>query len=217
MSVPQDGRRADLRDGWQSAVTWPLRTDRLLLRPATRDDLEATWAFRRLPAASEWLTRAPATLEEYRQQFNDPDSRAKTVIIELDGQVIGDLMLDVQDGWSQAEVAGQARATQGDLGWVLHPEHTGHGYATEAVQALLEVALADLGLRRVTASCFADNEASWRLMERLGMSRETYAVAESLHRSGRWLDSMVYVLLADEPREPRSHFSRTDRRLTTAN
>jgi RimJ/RimL family protein N-acetyltransferase len=41
-------------------------------------------------------------------------------------------------------------------------------------------------------------------MERLGMSRETYAVAESLHRSGRWLDSMVYVLLADEPRDNRT-------------
>jgi RimJ/RimL family protein N-acetyltransferase len=183
------------------AVTWPIHTARLSLRPATGDDLEATWAFRRLPEVSQWLTRAPATLEEYREQFEDPDSLAKTVVIELDGQVIGDLMLDVQDGWSQAEVAGQARATQGDLGWVLHPEHTGHGYATEAVQALLEAALADLGLRRVTASCFADNEASWRLMERLGMSRETYAVADSLHRSRRWLDSMAYALLADEPRD----------------
>jgi RimJ/RimL family protein N-acetyltransferase len=128
----------------------------------------------------------------------DPASLTKTVIIELDGQVIGDLMLDVQDGWGQAEVADQARATQADLGWVLHPQHTGHGYATEAVQALLKVAFTDLGLRRVTASCFADNEGSWRLMERLGMRRETYALAESLHRSGRWLDSMVYALLAEE-------------------
>ena len=35
------------------------------------------------------------------------------------------------------------------------------------------VCFVDLGLRRVTANCFADNEASWRLMERLGMRRET--------------------------------------------
>jgi RimJ/RimL family protein N-acetyltransferase len=190
-----------LHDTLHDAVTWPVHTARLTLRPATCDDWEATWAIRRLPQVSEWLTRAPATAEEYRQQFDEPDSLAKTIIIELDGQVIGDLMLDVQDGWGQAEVADQARATQADLGWVLHPKHTGHGYATEAVQALLEVAFTDLGLRRVTASCFADNEASWRLMERLGMSRETYAVAESLHRSGQWLDSMIYALLADDARD----------------
>jgi hypothetical protein len=120
-------------------------------------------------------------------------------------------MLDIQDGWAQAEVAEQARATRADLGWVLHPDHTGHGYATEAVHALMKVAFGDLELRRVTASCFADNEASWRLMERLGMSRETYAVAESLHRSGRWLDSMVYVLLAEEPHDSRTGAHRLTR------
>lgn len=32
------------------------------------------------------------------------------------------------------------------------------------------------------AECFAANEASWRLMERLGMRRETHAVKDSLHR-----------------------------------
>ena len=180
------------------AVRWPVHTPRLSLRPAGQDDLEATWSFRRLPEVNQWLTHAPATCAAYAERFLDPDSLAKTVIIELDGQVIGDLMLDLQDGWGQAEVAEQAHGTQADLGWVLHPQHTGHGYATEAVQALLKVAFIDLGVRRVTASCFADNEGSWRLMERLGMRRETYAVAESLHRSGRWLDSMVYALLVEE-------------------
>ena len=59
----------------------------------------------------------------------------------------------------------------------------------------------DLGLRRVTATCFADNEASWRLMERAGMRRELYTVRDSLHRSGEWLDGMGYALLADEWRK----------------
>lgn len=179
-------------------AVWPVPTARLSLRPATREDLEPTWSFRRLPEVSRWLTRAPKTLEEYREQFLDPDSLSKTLIVELDGQIIGDLMLDVQDGWGQAEVAVDAHASQADLGWVLHPQHAGRGYATEAVRALLKVAFTDLGLRRVTASCFADNGASWRLMERLGMRREAHSVAESLHRSGQWLDSMVYALLADE-------------------
>jgi RimJ/RimL family protein N-acetyltransferase len=180
------------------AATWPARTDRLTLRPATPDDLDATWAFRRLDDVSRWLTRAPTTIEEYRARFEDPDSLAKTLVVELDGQVIGDLMLKVEDAWAQAEIAEQARAVQAELGWVLHPDHAGHGYATEAVRALVRLCFEDLGLRRVTANCFAANDASRRLMERVGMRRELYTIRESLHRSGEWLDGMGYALLADE-------------------
>ena len=54
---------------------------------------------------------------------------------------------------------------------VLHPDHAGHGYATHAVRELLRLSCAELGLRRVTANCFADITASWRLMERVGMRR----------------------------------------------
>ena len=32
----------------------------------------------------------------------------------------------------------------------------------------------------------------------IGMNREMHAVADSLHRSGRWLDSLSYAVLADE-------------------
>lgn len=55
-----------------------------------------------------------------------------------------------------------------------------------------------LGLRRVYANCFAGNERSWRLMERIGMRREVCTLKESLHRSGEWLDAMSYGLLAEE-------------------
>ena len=180
------------------AITWPVRTDRLMLRPATLDDLEATWSFRRLDDVSRWLTRAPATIAEYRTHFEDAASLAKTIVVELDGDVIGDLMLEVEDAWSQAEVAEQARGVQAELGWVLHPDHAGHGYATEAVRELIRLCFEDLGLRRVTANCFAANVTSRRLMERLGMRREVHTVRESLHRSGDWLDGMGYALLAEE-------------------
>ena len=50
----------------------------------------------------------------------------------------------------------------------------------------------------MTAVCFADNVPSWHLIERLGMRREAHLVADSLHRSGRWLDSFAYGLLRAE-------------------
>jgi RimJ/RimL family protein N-acetyltransferase len=184
-------------------VAWPVRTARLSLRPASTADLVATWRFRQAAEVTRWMTSAPATLEDYRQKFEDPERLAKTLVIELDGEVIGDLMLAIEDAWSQSEVAAQARSVQAELGWCVDPRHQGRGYATEAVTELLRLCFEDLGLRRVTANCFADNEVSWRLMERLGMRREVHTVRESLHRSGEWLDGLGYALLADEWREGR--------------
>ena len=170
-------------------LRWPVRTERLALRPATWDDLLATWDFRRREDVAQWLTPAPATLSEYRPLFLDCESLAKSMVIELDGGVIGDLMLSVEYAWAQTEVSDQGRGARVELGWVLHPDHAGRGYATEAVRALLRVAFEDLGVCRVTANCFTDNVASWRLMERVGMRRETHAIQDALHRSGQWLDS----------------------------
>jgi RimJ/RimL family protein N-acetyltransferase len=180
------------------AVAWPVHTARLSLRRVTVDDLDATWAYRRLPEVGRWLTSAPSTIQEYRARFADPERLAMVLVVEVDGTVIGDLLVKVGDAWAQAEVKERARGVQAELGWVFHPDHTGHGYATEAVSELLRLCFEQLGLRRVTADCFAGNEASWHLMERVGMRREVHTRRESLHRSGEWLDGMGYALLADE-------------------
>lgn len=162
------------------------------------------WSYRRLDAVNRWLSRAPRTRDEFGRVFDDRVWQAKALVLERDGAVIGDLMLGIDDGWAQVEVADDAKGVQAELGWCLHPDHAGLGYATEAVRELLRVCFVDLGLRRVTANCFADNEGSWRLMERLGMRREIHATRDSLHRSEGWLDGYGYALLADEWAAPPS-------------
>ena len=107
-------------------------------------------------------------------------------------------MLKLESPWAQAEVEAQAHDVQAELGWVLDPAHTGNGYATEAVRELMRLCFDELRLRRVVAFCFADNETSWRVMERVGMRRELHAVRESLHRSVEWLDVFGYALLSEE-------------------
>jgi RimJ/RimL family protein N-acetyltransferase len=189
-------------DHQPAALTRTLRTERLTLRPATEDDAEDTWAYRRLDPVNEWLSGAPGILEDYRTMFSEPARLDSTVIVELapdlGGHIIGDLMLRRENAWAQAEVTERARGAQAELGWALDPAHTGAGYATEAVRELLRYCFVELEVHRVVASCFLDNDASRRLMERLGMRCETHAVAESLHRSGRWLDTVGYAQLADE-------------------
>jgi RimJ/RimL family protein N-acetyltransferase len=179
-------------------IDWPVHTERLSIRPATSADVEAVWSYRRFPEVSEWLTAAPPTLAEFRTHFDLPERLAKTLVIEWAGVVIGDLMLAVESPYAQAEVKDEALGTQAELGWCIAPDQAGQGYAKEAVRELFRLCFQELGLRRVVAGCFVGNEPSWRLMERLGMRRESHAVRESLHRSGEWMDGYVYALLREE-------------------
>lgn len=179
-------------------VSWPVRTERLSIRPTTPDDAGATWEYRSLPSVSMWMTTAPTSYEEYADLWGQEDRMSKTFIIERDGVIIGDLMIAIEDAWGQTEVKEQAEKTQAELGWCLRPEEEGKGLATEAVRELFRICFEDLGLRRVTAVCFTANEPSWRLMERVGMRREAHNVQDALHRNGEWMDGYTYALLAGE-------------------
>ncbi|AWG02252.1 N-acetyltransferase [Clavibacter michiganensis subsp. insidiosus] len=120
------------------------------------------------------------------------------LVLELDGRVVGDILVRVEGAWAQREVAHLAVGTQAELGWTLDPAVGGRGLATEAVRAALRIAFEGLGVRRVVASAFADNAPSLRLAERVGVRRESYAVADSLHRDLGWMDGVGYALLAEE-------------------
>lgn len=163
------------------------------------------WEWRRLPEVNRWLGLAPETREAFRERYLDPDRLAAMLIVHLlpsreggASVAIGDVMVRRRDAWAQLEVAEEAKGIEAELGWALDPAHTGNGYATEAIRAVIDVCFGPLGLRRVQAGCFADNEPSWRLMERLGMRREEFSRKTALHRSGEWIDGMSYGLLAEE-------------------
>ena len=181
-----------------SAVAWPVRTARLVIRPMTAADVDPTWQIRRIPSVFEWLSHDFSDAERYAEQMADPERVSRTLVIEHDGRIVGDLYLHVTDAWAQSDVAAAAKGVQAEIGWVLDPAYAGRGLATEAAAELIRVCFEDLRLRRVKALCFAGNEPSWRLMERLGMRREEYAVRDSLHRTKGWVDGMTYALLAED-------------------
>lgn len=183
-------------------ISWPRRTERLTIRPATGADLAAVFAYRSLPDVAEWMPSRPTSYDDWLLQLGAAVLE-RTLVVELDGAVVGDLYLKVDDAWAQAEVrAGAARAVA-EIGWCLSPAHQGRGYVTEACAELLRVCFEDLGVRRVVAQAFAGNAPSLRVMERLGMVREAHHRGDSLHRDHGWLDGVVYALLADEWRAHR--------------
>lgn len=177
------------------AVDWPVHTERLVLRRLSDGDLPGIFAYRSRPDVEEWIGGRSVDLDSMTEWFGDGGI---TVVVEHDGLVIGDLMVRVRDAYAQREVTEHSVGTEAELGWTFDPAHHGRGLATEAIRALVGICFRDLGLRRVMAACFSDNEPSWRLMERIGMRREAHHVKDSLHRDRGWQDEYVYALLADE-------------------
>ena len=179
-------------------VSWPLTTERLAIRPSEVSDARAFFEYRRLPEVSYWLPRLSTELTAVEERFRDEEFRRRTLVIDVDGEVVGDLYLSISDAWAQAEVQDRTVEAQAEIGWALDPAHQGRGLALEAVRRLVDCCFGELGLHRVYATCFADNLASWRLMEKLGMRREAHTVKDSLHREKGWLDGYTYALLEDE-------------------
>ncbi|WP_338749099.1 GNAT family N-acetyltransferase [Janibacter alittae] len=182
-----------------SAPFVPIRTERLVLRPYVESDLDALLAYYSRPEVARYLLSRPWTLESGRAVVAermggvglDTPGRALTVVVEHEGQVIGDVGLWASDG----------TGTKGEIGWVFHPDVEGQGFANEAARAILEVGFGRYGMHRIVAQLDARNTASAALCERLGMH------LEARHRQdwwskGEWTDSLVYAALAtDHPRD----------------
>jgi RimJ/RimL family protein N-acetyltransferase len=179
-------------------VSWPLTTERLSIRRAEESDAAAFYGYRRLREVSDSLPRLSNDEANVAERFRDGDFRKVTLVIEVDGRMVGDLYLSISDAWAQAEVQDRTVDAQAEIGWALDPAYQGRGLALEAARRLMALCFDDLGVHRVVATCFADNERSWRLMEKLGMRREAHNVKESLHRERGWLDAFTYALLEDE-------------------
>jgi RimJ/RimL family protein N-acetyltransferase len=174
-----------------------LRTDRLVLRPVGDEDVNRILEYRNLPEVTRWLLRTEVDAESLRAGWRDaaenPDDHSKAVT--LDGMVIGTVSLDVVDGMGQPGVPPR---TEAELGYVFDPAYGGRGYAIEAVTAMVAYAFDRLGVRRLTAACYADNLPSVRILEKLGMRREQHGVGDSWHAELGWVDGYTYALLAGE-------------------
>jgi RimJ/RimL family protein N-acetyltransferase len=174
-----------------------LRTERLELRPVLDEDVDRILEYRNLPEVTRWLLRTevdPVSFREaWRRAADDPDDHSVAVV--LGDVVIGTVSLEVVDGMGQP---GMAPRTEAGLGYIFDPAYAGHGYATEAVTAILAHAFDRLGVRRITAGCFADNLASARILEKVGMRREQHGVGDSWHAELGWVDGYMYAVLAEE-------------------
>jgi RimJ/RimL family protein N-acetyltransferase len=180
------------------APTFPLQTERLLLRPLTVDDVDAVHSYQSLEEVCAYLPYEPRSRDEVEKRLTDPeytrtelDSDGQVLILGVipkeTGQVVGDVLLMFHS----------EKHRSGELGYELHPDHWGHGYATEACRAVLRLAFDELGLHRMTARIDALNTPSAAVLRKLGMRQEAVLVENEWFR-GRWSTEIDFALLDHE-------------------
>ncbi|MGC5014416.1 GNAT family N-acetyltransferase [Streptosporangium sp. DT93] len=177
--------------------TYPIRTERLLLRPYTPADLDALCAIQSLPQVTRYLYWDPRTREQSQESLTTKmtqtllteEGQTLTVAVELaaTGELLGDGMLN----WTSSLHRG------GEIGYVLHPDHHGHGYATELAQALVRLGFEGLDLHRVIGRLDARNHPSARVLEKIGMRREAHLVDNEFVK-GEWTSELIYAILRHE-------------------
>lgn len=82
-----------------------------------------------------------------------------------------------------------------ELGYKFSSKFHHKGYASEAVEKLLDIAFIDLNIHRITAHVEENNRASIRLLEGLGFVKEGICY-DYLRLHGRWVDHLQYSLIA---------------------
>ncbi len=182
------------------AITFPIQTSRLTIRPFEAADLDDVYAYHSRPEVSQYLYWEPrersevaAVLEKRiaSQTFKqEGDNLVLAVELKETNKVIGDLYLMWR---SQAH-------QQAEIGFIFNPDYQGHGFATEASSVLLSLGFREFGFHRIYGRCDARNEASYKLMERLGMRQEAHFIHIELFK-GEWGDELFYAILEDEWRE----------------
>lgn len=165
-----------------------IKTERLRLRPFTPDDLEDFYQLRADEEVMRYISSPTATtregtrerLAQVIQQYDELGFGFYAIVRQSDNRLIGWCGLAPLDTVPEIEI-----------GYGFAPDCWGHGYATEAAQAIIKHGFEDLSLARIVAVAYAENVGSINVMKKLGM---TY-----VHVGRYWNDELVrYDITRDE-------------------
>lgn len=165
-----------------------IRTARLLLRRPQWDDLDAIHEILSDPKAMLYWSSLPhETIEQTRawlaKMIEAPPGESDDYVIEREGRVIGK--------------AGCWRLPE--IGFILNPRHWFHGYAREAVGAVIKVLFEHHPIEAITADVDPRNEASLALLKGLGF-HETGRAERTFKLGELWCDSVYLAIGRQEAR-----------------
>lgn len=183
--------------GIRLAPEYPIRTERLLLRPIAIGDAAAMLVYKSDPDVVRYVPYAPLDRADVERRIDTTWSNARfaqqgdAVCLAVEERETGELLGDVVLFWrSEVDRAGE-------VGYIFDPRFAGGGFATEAVAALLALGFDGLGLHRIAARIDERNTTSARVVERLGFRHEARLV-DSEWFKGEWATMLIFGLLDHE-------------------
>ncbi|PJI93429.1 GNAT family N-acetyltransferase [Luteimicrobium subarcticum] len=174
-------------------LTFPLRTERLVLEPLEHRDRDAFVAYRRDPAVARW--------QSWDVDWSAADADAliaaqPAAVASGSGEWLQLAVRTVSDGSLAGDVAVHAHADQPDtyeLGVTLAAATQGRGIATEALAAVV-AGLFQVGAHRLLAVTDARNTPAARVFRGLGFRHEGRAVDADWFK-GEWSSLDTWALL----------------------
>jgi len=166
-----------------------LRTERLLLRPFQIDDVADALAYRDDAEFARFLMHIPQPFTKRDAEvlvtlnMSEPWETSPTFAVVLHGTLIGTVNLEVD-----------AEKRTAMLGYAIGRRWWGQGIATEAARAAMAWGIEVFDLVRIWASTDARHLRSCRVLEKLGMQRETLRAGDHVGRFGELVDEVVYGL-----------------------
>lgn len=174
-----------------------LEGQRIGLRELVESDWNAVHDYASKPIVTRYQPWGPNTVEDskaYIQEVlddasQDPRTRFVFAVIELEEEkLIGAVEINIRDSFN----------LEGEIGYIIHPDYWGKGYATEAASLILDFGFANLKLHRIFATCDPKNIASSKVLEKIGMFKEGTLREHMRLRDGGWRDSFLYSILESE-------------------
>jgi len=173
-----------------------LTTSRLILREFVENDWQAVFQYQSDPAYlryNPYSYRNELDVRSFVRLFMDwsmevPRKKYQfAIVLKDERRLIGNCGVRMQVAHSQVA----------DIGYEIDRHYWGQGYATEASRALLAFGFNQLHLHRIWAYCIAENTASARVLEKIGMVYEGRQ-RETEHMKNRWWDTLHYAILEQE-------------------
>ena len=173
-----------------------ITTQRLALRDFTIEDWSDVLAYQSDPRYLRfypWTGRTEEEVREFVQMFVDQQVERPRRKFQL--------AITLPDRTGLIGNCGIRRKPdnewEADIGYELAPEYWGRGLATEAARAMVDYGFQELGVRRISSWCIADNIASSRVLEKAGLRAEG-RLRENEYFKGRWWDTLLYGMLRED-------------------
>jgi len=149
----------------------PLTTRRLILRAEIEQDLEAVYRMHMDPEVMRFIGDGSIEQRPWRQ-FRDWAIRRHATQAESPYLNLSVVLRDTGEHIGWCGLTDEPFTGDIQLGYRFLRNAWGHGYATEAADAILALAFGPLRLAKVVATVFPDHAASRRVLEKVGMARE---------------------------------------------